>query len=813
MSDLLGDLRYAVRLLRLSPAFAVTGVLTLALGIGAITALFSVVNGVLINPLPYPDSDRVMAIYGDAPGFPKAPISYLNFLDWQRSSRTFARMAIYRNQDYNFTGANPAERLSGSMVSSEFFGTLAVPPVIGRDFTTADDRPGAAPVAILGGGFWMRQFGASPAALGAALTLNGVAYTIVGVTPRDFAFYGAQRDVYTPIGQWTDPSFRDRGVEMSAYAIGRLAPAVTGLQAASDMQAIARTLAQAYPGPDSHVGIAVLPLKQDIVGSVRPFLLVLLAAVAFLLLITCVNVANLLLARATGRSREFAVRTALGASPARVLRQVLTESAVLAVVGGTLGLLLAMAGTKTIVQATPHALPRAGDVSVDARVLLFAAAVSLLAALFFGLVPALNTRALDVRDVLNASGRGSSGGPRRQQRILVALEVSLTFVLLVGAGLMLRTLQALWHVNPGFTPHDAVTFSVSLPSSRDTTSADTRARLRQFDNTLREVPGVEAASVTLGARPMIHDTTLPFWIEGRAKPANLHDMPQAMCYLVEAGFRQAMGLTLQRGRFVTAQDDEHADRVVDIDEAFARQFFPDQDPLGQRVNIRGFDVQARIVGVVGHIQQWRLDGDPRSAIEAQMFYPFMQLPEKLMPLAADAVAVVLRTSHDPTDVMRGVRRAVNQVQPGDVIYGVETMEDVVASSFAARRLSMILFEVFGTIALLLACVGIYGVVACLVGQRTREIGVRLALGAQRGQVMRLVLAQGAGMALVGTGCGAVAALGLTRLLTAQLFGVAPRDVLTFAGVGAVLMTVAVAASYGPGRRAMRVDPAVSLRAE
>lgn len=813
MIVLLDDLRFAIRLLRKAPAFAVTAVLTLALGIGANTALFSIVNGVLLNPLPYPDPDRLMAIYGHAPGFPKAPISYLNFLDWQRSSRTFARMAMYRNQDYNFTGANPAQRVSGSMVSADFFGTLRVAPIIGRDFTTADDRPGAAPVAILGGGFWLRQFGASPAVLGTAMRLNGVTYTIVGVTPREFAFYGAQRDVYTPIGQWTDPSFRDRGVEMSAYAIGRLDAATTDRQAAADMAAIARNLARAFPAPDSHLGITIIPLKQDIVGNVRPLLLVLLAAVACLLLITCANVANLLLARAASRSSEFAVRTALGASPTRVVRQVLTESAVLAVVGGAVGLSLALAATKAIVAGLPHALPRAGDVSIDGRVLLFAAAVSLLAALLFGLIPALNARHRDLRDVLNASGRGSSGKPRRQQRVLVAVEVTLTFVLLVGAGLMLRTLQALGRVNPGFNPRDAVTFSVSLPSSPDTTSSETRARLRRFDATLRGVSGVETASVTLGARPMIHDTTLPFWIEGRPKPANLHDMPQAMCYLVEARFRQAMGLSLERGRFVTAQDDERAERVVDIDEEFARRFFPNQNPLGQRINIGGFDVQARIVGIVGHIRQWRLDGDPPSAIEAQMFYPFMQLPEKLMPLVAEAVAVVLRTSHDPTEVMHSMRQAVNQAQPGDVIYGVETMEAVVASSFAARRLSIILFDVFGAIALVLACVGIYGVVSCLVGQRTREIGVRLALGAQPGQVMRVVIAQGAGMALVGTACGAVAAFALTRLLAAQLFGVAPHDSRTFVGVGVVLMIVAVAASYGPGRRAMRLDPAVWLRGD
>jgi predicted permease len=391
--------------------------------------------------------------------------------------------------------------------------------------------------------------------------------------------------------------------------------------------------------------------------------------------------------------------------------------------------------------------------------------------------------------------------------------VALALVLLVGAGLMLRTLQALWRVDPGFVPAHAITFSLSMPSSPSTTSAETRARLRRFDATLQSVPGVDAVSVTLGSRPMIHDTSLPFWIDGQPKPATLHDMPQTMVYLVEGGFRQAMGVRLERGRFVTPQDDEHTAPVVDIDDGFAKTYFPGENPIGRRINLAGFDVQTEIVGVVHHVKQWGLDADPRSAIEAQVYYPFMQLPEKLMPMVADAVAVVLRTRSEPTEVMAAVRRAVAAVEPGDVMYRVQTMDDVVASSFAARRLSMILLSGFAALALVLACVGIYGVISYLVEQRTREIGVRVALGAQRSEVMRLILGQGAGMVMIGVAIGSVAALALTRLMARQLFGVTSYDPLTFAGVAGLIMLVATAACYVPARRATRVDPVVALRSE
>lgn len=794
-----------------SPAFAAIAVLTVALGIGSNTALFSVVKGVLLNPLPYPHSEQLVAVYGDAPGFSRAPVAYLNFLDWQRDNRTLSSLATYRNQDYNFTDSNEAERLSGYMISADFFPTLGVQPVLGRTFRADDDQVGAAPVAVLGGGLWKRKFGSSPDIVGQSLTLNGTSYLVVGVIPSRFTFYGHDRDVYTPIGQWNDPSFRDRRIVVSAHILGRLKPGVTLAQAQADMNVVARNLAEAYPVADKDVGIALVSMREDIVGNVEPFLLMLLAAVGFFLLIVCANVANLLLARAMGRAREFAVRAALGASHLRVVRQLLTESVLLAGLGGTLGLLLAFGATKAMLNTLPGTLPRASEISLDGRVLLFTMGLSLLAAILFGLAPALKSSRVNLQGVLKESGRGSGGARHRLQGTFVAVEVAMTLLLLIGAGLMLRSLTALWRVNPGFNPSHAITFNLSMPSSSATTSDETRARLRLFDDKMRSIPGVQAVSVTLGSRPMIHDSSLPFWIEGRPKPANDNEMPQAMFYLVEAGFQQAMGTTPERGRFVNAQDKENTPVVIDIDDVFARTYFPHENPIGKRVFLTQFNVQAEIVGVVGHIKQWGLGADAKSAVEAQFYYPFMQLPEKLMPMVADAVAVVLRTKGDPAAMMAQVRRVVYETDPREVIYGVQTMDELLAQSLAPRKLSMILLEVFAVLALVLSCVGIYGVISYLVSQRTHEIGVRMALGAQRSDVMRLVLGEGARMALIGVAIGIAAALGLIRLIANQLFGVTAHDPLTFI-TGAILLTmVALLACYIPARRAVRVDPVVALR--
>ncbi|HLJ40040.1 MAG TPA: ABC transporter permease [Candidatus Acidoferrales bacterium] len=581
MGKLLQDVRYGLRMLRQSPGFAAIAVLTLALGIGANTALFSVVNGVLLNPLPYPRAEQLTAIYGETPDATQGYITYLNFLDWQRESKSFSSMAMYRHEDYNLAGSSQALRVSGYMISADFFSTLGVKPILGRTFRADDDQLGAAPVVILGGGFWQRQFGSSPGIVGKSLVLNGASYTVIGVVPPNFSFYGQAYDIYIPLGQWNDPSFRDRRIDMSAHAIGRLKPGVTLGQAQAEMNDVARNLAVAYPEADKDVGITLVSMKQDIVGNVRPFLLVLLGAVGFVLLIACANVANLLLARSMGRSREFAIRAALGASHLRVIRQLLTESILLSGVGGALGLLLAFWATHAVLNTLPGALPRASEVSLDSRVLVFTLGVSLFAGIVFGLAPALKASRANLQEVLKESGRGASGARHRLQGVFVVVEVAMALVLLVGAGLMIRSLAALWRVNPGFNPSHAITFNLSMPSTSATTSVETRARLRQFDEKMYAIPGVEAVSVTLGARPMIHDTVLPFWVEGEPKPATINDMHQGLCYLVEGGFQKAMGVTLERGRFITADDNEHAPVVIVIDDVFARMYFPNENPLAR----------------------------------------------------------------------------------------------------------------------------------------------------------------------------------------------------------------------------------------
>ena len=812
VNTLASDIRHGLRILAKSPAFTTIAMLTLALGMGANTTLFSVVNGVLLNPLDYPQSSQLVALYGRAPGSDKSPISYMNFLDWQRDARAFSSLAIYRGQDYNLTGTDEGERLSGYMVSSDFFSTLGVAPILGRTLRQDDDQIGAAPVVILSGGLWERKFGSSPDVIGRPILLNGASYSIIGVIPSGFRFYGNARDVYTPIGQWNDPSFRDRRISVSARAFARLKPGVSLAQARAEMDRIGRNLAAAYPDADKDLGVTAVSMKDDIVGTVQPFLVVLLVAVGFLLLIACANVASLVLARSVTRSRELAIRTALGASRTRLIRQLFTESILLAVLGGALGLLLALVSTKAVLTWMSAALPRTSEISIDWRVLLFTAGLSVFTGIVFGFSPALKLARIGLLEVLKES-RSAGVGPHRLHGLLVAGQVGTAMVLVVGAGLMVRTLAALSRVDPGFVPSDAVTFSLSLPATPSTTAAETRARLRRFDDVLQSLPGVQAVSVTLGSRPLIHDSSLPFWIEGEPKPAHDNDMHQAMFYLVEAGFRPAMGITLLRGRFIGPQDDERAPIVIDIDDAFARTFSPGEDPIGKRVNLTQFNVQAEIVGVVGHVKQWGPGNDADSAIEAQFFYPFMQLPEKLMPMVANGVAVVLRTRVDPTTVLGQVRRAIRDLDRRQVMYNVETMQEVWSSSMAARRLAMILLGSFAALALVLACVGIYGVVSYLTGQRTHEIGVRVALGAQRRDILSLVLGQGAKMALIGAGTGAAAAATLTRLIRSQLFGVSAHDPLTFTAGALLLVFVALAACYAPARRASRVDPIVALRHE
>jgi predicted permease len=818
MGTLLQDIRYGVRMLAKNRGFTLVAVITLALGIGANTAIFSVVNGVLLRQLPYPRPSELVAFSETSANFESSSISYPNFLDWQQRNAAFASIAAYRSDDFSITGSGETERVRLGMVSAGFFEILGVSPVRGRLFTTEEDRLGTAPVALISAGLWQRKFGSAPDILGKRITMNGDGYSVIGVVPAAFHLQSTNfdpiKDVYIPIGQNKDPLFHDRTVHPGMRAIGRLKPGVTLPEAQADMDQIARNLAAEYPDADKGAGIRVVTLKRDIVGDVQPYLLVLLGAVGFVLLIACVNVANLQLSRSTARAREFAIRAALGATQSRVIRQLLTESVVLGLAGGALGLCLAAWGTQVALQAMPDALPRAQDVGLDGSVLLFTLVASLAAGTIFGLAPALKISRPDLQETLKESGRGASGARHRAQGVFVVIEMAMALVLLIGAGLMIRTLVGLWSVNPGFNPRGVLTFDVSLSPSLGVNAATSRSAIREMDEAVKNIPGVEAVSSTTGALPMNGDDELPFWLEGQPKPANVSEMNQSLFYMAEPGYLRAMEIPLLRGRFFTMDDNEHSPSVMVIDESFARQYFPHDDPIGKRIHIGIIDAEPEIVGIVGHVKHWGLDrdGDAKHPILAQAYVRYIQIPDRFWTGPPQA-QVVVRTKGSPAAMLSAIREAVEKLNSENVIYEAKPLEEIVADSLANRRFSMVLLSVFAALALLLSSIGIYGVISYVVAQRTREIGIRIALGAQRRDVLRLMLGEGMKMAFVGVGIGVGLALGLTRLIANQLYAVSATDPVTFAGVAGILVGVALAACYIPARRAMRVDPIVALRYE
>jgi predicted permease len=812
------DLKYGVRMLAKSGGLTSVAVLTLALGIGANTALFSVVNGVLLNPLPFPQPDRLVMLNESKPNFPTGAIPYLNFVDWQNQNRTFSSMALSRGYAFSFTGAGQAERLEGRWVTASFFGTLGVKPLIGRDFTTSDDQTGAAPTVIISASLWQRKFGADPGVLGRTITLDGKAYSIVGVVPANADLHYLQTcDVFSPIRLWGHPGLQNRQAALGLHGVGRMKPGVTVEKATADLGRIAANLVAAYPDANRGTTANLIPLKQSIVGDVRPLLLVLMGAVGLVLLIACVNVANLLLARSTSRTREFAVRAALGAGRRRVIRQLLTESVLLAVTGGILGILLAWWGTHAGIAALPTALPRSGAIGLDGRVLIFAVAISLLSGILFGLAPAVKISRAELHDVLKEGARGSSRAHRRTHGTLVVIETALALVLLAGAGLMLRTLARLWRVDPGFDSSNVLKFGLSFPPSLINASpAAIRGYLRNLDQTIGSTPGVQSVSLSWGAFPMWDEDDGTFWLEGQPKPQSESEMDWALHYIVEPGYLQVMRIPLERGRFFTDQDDERSPYVVVVDNVLASKFFPKQNPVGRRILLNGDPRPAEIIGVVGHVKQWGLDADDQNSLRAQLYESFRQQVDgaiALVPTISAGVAV--RTAGSPAGMIDPLRHSLHQMNDEQVPYEFQSMNDIISLSLADRRFSMILLGAFAALALVLASVGIYGVTSYLAGQRTQEIGIRVALGAQRRDVLRLVLGGGARMALFGVAAGLVAALALTRFLTkySLLFGVTATDPLTLAAVALLLTLVALAACYIPARRALRVDPVVALRGE
>ena len=805
------DLRLGLRMLLKNPGFSAVVVLTLALGIGANVALFSVVTGVLLNPLPFPQPDQLVTLDQSKPNFDFGAIPYPNFRDLQKENQTFSAMAISRGFGFSLIGAGEAERVRARLVSADFFTVLDVKPALGRAFAKGEDEPGVGAVVVISAELWQRKFGAAPDIVGRGLTLDDKSYAIVGVLPANFSLFQGT-DVYVPIGQWNSPALKSRGAGLGLHGIGRIKPGVSMKQAQADLSSVMARLAVTYPDTNRNNDAKVSSLKERMIGDIGPTLWLLLGAVGFVLLIACVNVSNLLLARSTGRTREFAIRTALGAGRWRLLRQSLTESLLLAFVGGGLGLVVASWGTNAALAVLPTTLPRASEVRLDTRVLLFTLVVSLLAGILAGLAPALKTSGWRLSETLKEGGRGASSARGRAHAFMVAVEMALALVLLVSAGLMIRSISALWNVHPGFQPDNVLTFSLSLsPAMRMGKPEATRAALRQLNEQLSATPGIKAVSFSAGAIPLASEDDLFFWVEGQPKPASQSEMSMAVVYRVEPGYLTAMGVPLKRGRFFTNQDDERSQSVVVIDEVFARKHFGDADPIGKRILQDGQDPQ-QIIGVVGHVKQWSIDSDEQQSLQAQLYEPFRQFSDNSMNGLAAGFGVVARYEGGAPPI-EAIRQVVQRENKQNVVSRPQTMNEVIAGSLAQQRFLMILLDAFAVVALLLASLGLYGVISYLVGQRTHELGIRLALGAQRNDVLRLVLAHGMKMALGGVALGLLAALALTRLLSKMVYGVSTTDPLTFTVITVLLTAVALLACIIPARRATKVDPLVALRYE
>ena len=807
------DVRYGLRMLRKSPGFTAVAVLTLTLGIGANTAIFSVVQGVLLAPLPYREPDRLVLVWQNNLTLKHVmSVSYPDFLDWQRNARSFQQVAAFDWEDRDLTGPGTPEHLNGKQFSSGFLGTLGVKPILGREFSPEEDKRGGAPVVIISNRLWRNRFAGSTEAIGKPTTLDGVAYTIVGVLPSEFRLIGDEADVYTPLGQGDPIIYGDRTIH-SILCIARLKPGVTLAQSDAEMGAVQEHQDQLYPSADRGLGASVKPLKHEFVEDVSGTLLMLLGAVGIVLLIACANVANLLLARSAARRREFAIRSALGANRARIVRQLVTESVLLSLVGGTLGLAVAKWGVGPVLAAVPRGLPRSENIGVNVSVLLFALGVSVAVGILFGLAPALKSSKADLQSSLKEGGRGSPGAHHRAQSSLVIVQMALTLVLLIGAGLLFRTIRRLWEVNPGFDARHVIAFNVGLsPSARKTVSS-TRIAYQQLIERIRNIPGVQAADLTVLFPLSEHQNIGPFWV-GSQEPASSAQAPRALYYWTGPDYLRTMGIPLLRGRFFTEADTASSEPVILIDSVLAHAYFPDRDPVGQAMTIPHWG-PVRVIGVVGHVRHWGLD-ERGAYTQNQIYACVYQFPDDWAPIFYRRMTVVVNTPLDTATVMPAIKAAVYGASDDQTVYEVQALQETLSKSLSSQRFPMILLGVFAGLALLLASIGIYGVISYSVAQRVHEIGIRMALGAHEPDVFRMIVGQGLRLVLVGLAIGAAAALILTRLISSfshLLYGVGTSDPLTFGAVSLVLTGAAILACYIPARRATRVDPIIALRYE
>jgi putative ABC transport system permease protein len=815
MTNLAQDLKYALRVLRKSPGFTVAAIVVLALGIGANTAIFSVVNAVLLRPLPFQDSGRLVQVWHvpppkSFPGMTRFSVSAANYVDWERQNHVFEKMAIYSFSTLNLTGGDHAEVLQGASVSPDFFSALRSQPLLGRTFVPDEDQPGHDHVVVLSYSLWKSRFAGNPDIVGRDVDFDGQRYTVLGVMKADFRFPDWAR-FWTPMA-WTDNQRSVRG-EHHSQVIARLKPGVALPQAQAEMNTISARLADQYPEDDKGWGAVIVPLREQMVGDVRPALLILLGAVAFVLLIACANVANLTLAKTFARRKEIAVRAALGASRARVLQQSLVETVVLSIAGGALGLLLANAGTSIITNFLSDSLPRSAEISLDGWVLGFTLVISLLTGIVAGVVPAFRLTKTDLNETLKQGvGRGGSdSGGTRVRRLLVVSEVALSLMLLVGAGLMIRSLWMLRAVNPGFDSAKVLTMTIDVPRKKFTTPLQ---EIQFFDRALAQVralPGVESAGVVDDLPLNGNGSHQPILIEGHPV-VPMSEQPEVDVRAISPGYLQALRVPLHRGRGLSASDTFDRPPVVLISEAMARRFWPNKDPIGKHLTMSFMPDKVReIVGIVGDV---KLDALDVAAPSATLYVPLSQI--SVPPMGgwrSFPMSMVVRATLPTADVVAPVTNAIHQVDAQTPVLEVLTMDEVLANSLSQRRFNMLLFAAFAGLALLLAAVGIYSVLAYAVRRRGREIGIRMALGAQISDVLRMVVVEGMTPTLIGMAIGVAGALALGRVLSTLIYGVQATDPLTFVGVSAILAVVALLASLIPAYRATRVEPVKALREE
>ena len=817
METLLQDVKYGLRALARNPGFTLVAVVALALGIGANSAIFSVVNAVLLRPLPYPAPDRLMSVWQNnrVRGWHQDVVTPLDFIEWRDENRSFAYMAAYFGSGFNVRTGTDVDRARGAEVSVDFFRVLGVSPAMGRDFGPADQGASAGRLVVLGHSLWKRRFGGDPRVIGSSVTLNSESFTIVGIAPPGLQFPEkaelwalAKRAV--PGNPFLPPDAdvtKMRGIHY-LYSIARLKDGVPLAQARAEMETIAARQEKENPQSNSDTGVEIVPLHESIVGEVRPALLIFLGAVGLVLLIACANVANMSLARAAARRREIAVRTALGASRRRIVMQCLTESVLLALVGGSAGLLFALWGTDLLAALAPEAIPGgASAVGIDLWVLGFTLALSILTGILFGLLPAVQASSAEPQEALREGGRTSSSGRRARlmRGTLVVSEMAIALVLLVGAGLLVKSFLRLQRIDPGVSIDQVLTLRLRIPDAR---YAQNESQVRFYGEVLRRIealPGVTAAGLTSDLPLGGSDSYLGFGIEGRPE-AKLGQGAEGGFHQVSPGYFRTLGIPILRGRPLEARDLQGAPEVAVVSETLAKRYWPDEDAVGKRITFgtdeKGEPSWMTIVGIVADVRQRGLHADPR----AEVYVSSLQSPSRYATL-------ILRSSLEPSGLAASVGREVRAVD-GDVpLYDVKTMREVLDGSLAARRFNMALLALFAAVAVLLAGVGLYGVLAYMVTQRTHEIGVRMALGARPRDVLRLVVGQGMLLSLGGVLIGTLGALGLTRLLSSLLVGVAATDPWTFGTVAVLLSGVACLACYVPARRAARVDPLIALRYE